>query len=1056
PFGPAGARLYRTGDLGRLRADGEILFLGRIDGQVKLRGFRIELGEIEDQLTQHPAVKQAAVVTREFKADDVRLVGYVVQHVGQSVSDADLRAHLKKTLPEYMVPAHLVKLERMPLTPSGKIDRKALPAPDVSAGLSDAFVAPRTDTERGLAEIWQQILSVGRVGATDDFFALGGHSLLASQLLSRVQQRFGAQLSFRKIFEAPTVEKLAALVDASKGKGTAVAQGLIPRRPPSTAVPLSVAQARLVLLEQMDPGTRAVHALCAKWKLIGPMNAEAMRKAFAALVARHEPLRSTLRVEAGGRQVVVVHPDRQIRLDELDVSALPPEAQDNRAIEVLRDYGMRPFDLDWEPPIRLMLMKRSEREHELLLGVHNFVWDGWSFDLFVRDLSTLYAAFAEGKPSPLPPLPVSYGDYAVWQQKFLDSEEANAQVAYWQEKLKEEIPPLELPTDSPRQGSRSSAGGNEALEMSGEIQDALTALAQREGTTLFAVVFAAFNVVLARHSGQRDFLVGVPVRARTRPELEDIIGPFTNNVLLRTQIGDGMTFLELLRKVKDQILDAFSNQEVPIERLGVKPPRVRAFFSLQDARGRPLTFGPMELRQVHTRPPNAANEMMLWTMQRKHGLLAMLNFSTDLYKPESMRRLLQHLQTILTELLKDPNRPVMRLPILPDEERRQLAGWADPGEEGAQTLWDELAARSSALAQAADGWARLVAQRGGRGKAVAVKLQPSPARAAAVLGVLRAGAVLAVAGNADLELREGDGPLPAGDPGPVPSGDAPAVRAGGAAVSQRTLARSFISLAGRAGVAALDSVWDGLDAGQDGWWMPAVLAAASGASTGGSKPTVVMAPAASMAEVHAQHPDAKLICTGHPSRKLSAALASRLAPAFAVLVPDAVGVPAAAGRVETRREGRSLFGRPLAGVPVRVLDAENEAVPINAPGRLVVADHPTSERVRFLADDTLEHLGWYDGLVQFRDKLVSTEKMAQAMAALPSVAGAVVRRMEDRDGEERLVAYIAARPGEMFTETELRSVARKAAGVAPQIFVELESLPYTAKGAVDDDRLPYP
>ena len=632
PFGPG--LLYRTGDLVRYQRDGNVECLGRNDNQVKVRGFRIELGEIEDQLTQHPAVKQAAVIVREFKANDVRLVGYVVQHAAQTVSDADLRAHLKKTLPDYMVPAHLVKLDRMPLTPSGKIDRKSLPAPDTSAGLSDSFVAPRTDTERGLAEIWQQILSVGRVGATDDFFALGGHSLLASQLLSRVQQRFGAQLSFRKIFEAPTVEKLATLVDQSKSSGPVPAQVAIPKRADRATAPLSVAQARLVLLEQMDPSTRQVHALCAKWRLTGPMNAEAMHRAFAELVVRHEPLRSTLRVQPGGRQVVVIHPDRRIWLDELDVSALSTEAQDDRAIAVLRDYGMRPFDLDWEPPIRLMMMKRGEQEHELLLGVHNFAWDGWSFDLFLKDMSALYGAFAEGKPSPLPPLPVTYGDFAAWQQQFLDSPEANRQVAYWQEQLKEELAPLDFPTDVPRMGSRSSAGANEGIEISQEIQDALVALAQRESTTLFAVVFAAFNIVLSRHTGQRDLLVGCPVRARTRPELEDVVGPFTNNVLLRTQITEGMTFLQLLQGVKDKILDAFSNQEVPIERLGVKPPLVRAFFSLQDARTRPANFGPMEVRQLHTRPPNAANEMMLWTMQRKHGLLAMLNYSTDLFKAE--------------------------------------------------------------------------------------------------------------------------------------------------------------------------------------------------------------------------------------------------------------------------------------------------------------------------------------------------------------------------------------------------------------------------------------
>jgi hypothetical protein len=284
----------------------------------------------------------------------------------------------------------------------------------------------------------------------------------------------------------------------------------------------------------------------------------------------------------------------------------------------------------------------------------------------------------------------------------------------------------------------------------------------------------------------------------------------------------------------------------------------------------------------------------------------------------------------------------------------------------------------------------------------------------------------------------------------------PAVRAGPATVTHRLLARSFLSLAGRAGIAALDSIWDGLETDQEDWWMPAMLAAASGAATGGAKPTVVLAQAAAMADVHGKHPDAKLICTGHPSKKLSAALAARLSPAFAALVPEAAGVPVAAARVETRREGRFLFGRPLQGVPVRVLDAAQETSPINSPGRLVVGDIATSERVRFLADDTVEHLGWLDGQVQFRGRPVSIEKMSKAMAAHPGVADAAVRCLVDKEGDEKLVAYIAGKTGEMFTETELRTAARKATGVSPQIFIELESMPRTAKGTIDDDRLPIP
>jgi amino acid adenylation domain-containing protein len=665
---------YKTGDLVRLLPDGNLECLGRNDFQVKLRGFRIELQEIEDALTQHPSVRQAACLVRELKPSDPRLLGYVVTHPGRAVSDAELRAHLKKTLPDYMVPQTLVRLERMPLSVSGKIDRKALPSPELAAvAVADDFVPPRSQSERLLARLWQEVLGVGRVGATDDFFALGGHSLLASQLIARLRKELGVELSFRKIFEAPTLERLADLVDATQGQALAAVVAPIPRH--CGPAPLSVQQERLWRLEEMDPAQRLVHSLPAAWRLKGPLDVGLLQRSLDALAHRQTSLRTAIRV-VDGKPVQVVVPDRRLELEQVDLSGRPA-AEQEQLTEVLLDQMMaKEFDLDRDVLVRNVLVRYAREEHALLTTRHAIVWDGWSFDVFLKELSELYAAAREGRASRLTDLPVTFADFAAWQRTWLEGPEAQAQVRFWQDRLAASPPPLEVPSDRPRQGSRSHVGANEGVSLSREVGDAIGAFAQSHQATPFMVLFSAYVTLLHRHSGQTDLVVGTPMRARTRTELEDVMGLFTNAVLLRVRLDPHWTFLELLNHVRELTLDAFAHQEMPLELLGQQAPVVRALFSLQESRTRPLTFGDVQVTQFHAQPPTAANELMLWAMETSRSLLLMLNYSTDVFEPATIRRFLAQLEQVLIEALKEPCRPLRHFPVVPDGEQRRIAHFA--------------------------------------------------------------------------------------------------------------------------------------------------------------------------------------------------------------------------------------------------------------------------------------------------------------------------------------------------------------------------------------------
>jgi amino acid adenylation domain-containing protein len=777
PFGPEGSRMYRVGDLVRYLADGTIEYLGRLDHQVKIRGFRIEIGEIEATLAAHPAVKDAAVVAREIADGDRRLVAYVVADGDEEVDPAALRAHLKAHLPEYMVPSFIVEMDALPLTPNGKVDRRALPAPE-HLGEDAGHVGPRTPTEEVLAEVWREVLGVEQVGAHDDFFALGGHSLLATRVVSRVRQALGVDLPLRTLFEAPALDELARRVDALRRGAADTPMGRADR---TGALPLSFAQERLWFVDRLIPGSAAYNIPVVL--PVGAVDPETLDRVLAEIVRRHESLRTTFSAH-GGSAVQVVNPAGGFRLEVSDLRALEKEAAHAEAGRVIAEESGRPFDLEHGPLFRARLVRLASDDQVLVMVMHHIVSDAWSMDVLTREMETLYAAFARGEPSPLPEPELQYADFTVWQRGWLTDEVVERQVGYWKEQLAGAPAVLELPTDRPRPAVQSFRGATLPLVFPRATADALNALARREGATLFMVLLAAFDVLLARYSGQKDVVVGSPIAGRNRAEVEGMIGFFVNNLVLRTDLSDDPGFRTLVGRVRDVTLGAYGHQDLPFERLVEElnverslahSPLFQVMFALQNTAaggsagdGGPVPDSPSasDPSQV-TRPGDAAVpgsakfDLTVNLTETPQGLVGTVEYGTDLFDEQTVRRMMHHLGALAAAAVADPERPVSRLPMFEVGERlRVLEEWNDtdrafprdrcvhelfreqveraPDEvavhfQGRTLTYAELNARANRLAH------HLIGLGVGPDMPVALTVDRSPELVVAVFGVLKAG-----------------------------------------------------------------------------------------------------------------------------------------------------------------------------------------------------------------------------------------------------------------------------------------------------------------------------
>ncbi len=678
PYGEVpGARAYRTGDRVRWRADGELEFLGRIDQQVKIRGFRIEPGEVEAVLLGQAGVAEGVVAVREDAPGQKRLVAYVVPREGVELAAAELEARLRKRLPEHMVPGAIVLLERLPLNANGKVDRRALPAPERKAA---AYVAPRTATEEVLAAIWAVVLGVERVGTGESFFELGGHSLLATQVVSRARQAFGVEVPLRALFEAPTVAELAGRIEALRRTGPAVAP---PIEPVSRAqpLPLSFAQQRLWLVDRIEPGSPAYNMPFAL-RLRGALDADALRASLDALVRRHETLRTTF-AERGGEPVQVIHAPAPVALPVVDLRGVRPAERE--AGRLAAEEALRPFDLARGPLLRGALLRLGGDDHVLCLNLHHIVSDGWSMGVLVREVSALHAAFSRGEAPRLPELPVQYADFAVWQRLWLRGETLEAQIGYWKERLRGAPPLLEIPTDRPRAARPGAQAASHAFAFPPRLSERVRELSRGEGATLFMTLLAGWQALLARYAGQDDVVVGSPIAGRTQRETEGLIGFFVNMLALRVDLSGDPTWTELLGRARETALGAYAHQELPFERLvdelGVErslthDPVFQAAVSLNGAGGGGdhLRLGRLEVEPFGSGEHAAKFDLSLVLGDSGGALGGVLAYRTALFDAPTIARMAAHLEALLESMASAPARRISDTSLLREDERAQLLG----------------------------------------------------------------------------------------------------------------------------------------------------------------------------------------------------------------------------------------------------------------------------------------------------------------------------------------------------------------------------------------------
>ncbi|QDL68845.1 non-ribosomal peptide synthetase [Streptomyces malaysiensis subsp. malaysiensis] len=693
PYGPVGARMYRTGDLARWNADGQLVYVGRVDDQVKVRGFRIELGEIQAVISGHPEVAQVAVVVREDRAGDQRLVAYVV--ADDTVSESGLREHAAALLPDYMVPSAFVALSELPLTPNGKLDRRALPAPDYGPEGTKGR-APRSPREEILCGLFAEVLGVESVTIDDDFFRLGGHSLLATKLVSRIRSVMDAELPIRQLFETPTVAGISTLLDRT-ALATSTARPALTATARPSRVPVSYAQARLRFLDLLGDGSTAYNAPGAL-RLTGPLDREALRLALGDVVARHESLRTVFAEDEEGFTQIVLEPRHAV----IDLGV---RTVDEARLEAeLTAEARHVFDLSHEPPLRVTLFELGPDEHVLLLLLHHIAGDGWSMRPLARDVATAYTARVETGEAPRwQPLPVQYADYSLWQRAVLGREddpdsELSRQLAYWTTVLAGIPDELALPADRPRTDELTQRGGQDSFHIPAELHQALYGLARKTRSSLFMVLQAGLAALLTRLGAGTDIPIGTPIAGRTDTAVEELVGFFANTLVLRTDTSGDPTFNELIERVRERSLAAYAHQDLPFERLVevVNPERSLSRHPLFQVSLSLHHTDPRATVAEVARLPRLAVELQRLPIEdtkfdlnfelterfddtgRPVGIAADLEFSAELFDPRTARSLRERYLRLLTAMAGEPDRRVSEAGILDAAERTAvLEEWSD-------------------------------------------------------------------------------------------------------------------------------------------------------------------------------------------------------------------------------------------------------------------------------------------------------------------------------------------------------------------------------------------
>ncbi|MEV6432954.1 amino acid adenylation domain-containing protein, partial [Nocardia sp. NPDC051463] len=696
PFDADGARMYRTGDLVAWTANGELDYLGRTDFQVKLRGLRIELGEIESALTVLESIAQSVVTVRSDDRLGDQLVAYVIATVGHSVHIDDVRAELGGKLPAYMVPSAFVVLDEFPLNASGKLDRKALPAPVFEAKV---FRAPSTPIEEIVAGVFTDVLGVARVGLDDDFFELGGNSLLATQVTARIGAALDTQLTVRDLFEASTVGALATRAEHNAGSGRTRPRLVASERP--AMVPLSPAQQRYWFLNQFDTATSAVDNIPLAVRLSGALDVAALEHAMADVFARHEVLRTTYPSSVDGPHQVIL-PVAQtaptLTVVELDVADL---------IGTVIDFALTTFDVTVEVPLKVGLFRIAADDHVMAFTVHHVAADGYSMGPLARDVMAAYVARAQGEVPQWLPLPVQYADYALWQRAVLGSEEdpeslAAKQAAYWQATLAGLPDQLEIPTDRPRPPAQSFQGKAIRFEISPDRHVRLRELARANNASLFMVVHAALTVLLARLSGTDDIAVGTPIAGRGERELDDLIGMFVNTLVFRTKVDGGKPFSALLADVRERDLEAFAHADVPFERLvellnpvrsTARNPLFQVGLSFQNLAETTLELPGLTASAVDFELQMAKTDLQVTLYDRyaedgtPAAIVTEFGYAIDLFDEATVQGFADRFVVVLDAIIADATMPVGEIDLLaPAERERIVLDWNDTAHEVAPEL----------------------------------------------------------------------------------------------------------------------------------------------------------------------------------------------------------------------------------------------------------------------------------------------------------------------------------------------------------------------------------
>lgn len=658
------SRIYRTGDRGRWRNDGLLQHLGRLDFQVKVRGYRIELGEIESLCNEFAGVNQSVVLAREDVPNDVRLVAYVVPAMGMSFDEASLRTHLRKKIPDYMQPQHVVVLENIPLLPNGKIDRKALPAPDVHRmSTASERVAPRDDVERRITATMETVLNLPGLGIRDDFFALGGHSLLAARFTSQVNRDYELNLPLTTLFQAPTAEKFSSAVRAAMASGVA-------KRPPlkndanRRSAPLTPMQDRMRFVEELSPG-RLLYNTPSAHRLTGKMDVAKFEQALREIIRRQPSLRTRIGPNPTGQgHLQWIESSIAFDLPLEDLSTLAGAERETELLSRMQRIVDTPLDIYRAPLFRAALYRLAPDQHAFFFMPHHIIWDGWSFDILYEEMAAIYGSLVEARPIPLPPLAVTYGDYAEWYGEWMRSDEFGQQLRYWKERFANAPLPASPRLDKPRRAGMTGEGATEWVQIDRELTERLRDIARGADVTLNMLTLAIYTAMMTSVVGGSSIVIGLPVRGRLMAEVEPVMGFFNNLLPVQFRVDEAGTAIDFVKQVRRELMEVLANQDVPFERLAAEPEVAalsqkvglyQALFSFQDARGRKRQWGPLEHRSILIFQKGATEDLGLWLMELSNGLEGGFTYNADIYNAETAKAFRERYLELLRLFVENPS-----------------------------------------------------------------------------------------------------------------------------------------------------------------------------------------------------------------------------------------------------------------------------------------------------------------------------------------------------------------------------------------------------------------